>query len=745
MAQAQHNPTDELRRQQEREREQRSRLEPGADVHIPAELPAARGRLPESETPCFRIERILIQTAQDGSPSRQQFRWLTNLLAGAQQDDTPIGQCLGAKGIGLLIGRAQDALMARGFVTSRVLAQVQNLSTGTLTLTVVPGRIHRIRFAKPEQTKLAIWNNAATDAGKLLNLRDIEQTLENLKRVGAINGRVIISAGHSYNQTGSDVLTPKGDIDITAQAVNIKEGRETGSFSSMQRFEQSGLTVGIGGGIIDTAQATAQAVQGVANGSSNRSKALNALIAYGKGADLIEQGQAMASAYQQNGVMGKTGADGKANPGAAAASGIKVSISLGTSSSQNNSSTETNTAALSTVKAGGDINIRATKADLTLQGSNVSAGRNVTNMLDSKYALGKVLAGNAMNSGSASQSDASTTTSAISAGTISVGGKTTDTSKDTLTDSSGKTVRTDTGNTNRTLARADVAGLQQQAQQNQADSMLVLKAATAFTDATFKAAFLDQAKMYKKVVVTDQNGKPSTQWQEMTPEEKARIPPGSRVSNNGIFTGGPNEPQAAQNLAKQNSSDAVDYLVHFPQANNLISELLVAGYQKFLEGGALGLTNATEQNVDLWNQTGGNITFDGHSRGGITVGNALTSVKEQGGTGGTTNVNLYGSAYNAQDAANTVNQITNGAGQVKQSTHNYDFIGRILGGNEGTGGVIPPGSSALEEGLRTMGGKATVHNCYGQGNPSCNKRFGDDYVAPPLLPVFPSNTGGKTP
>jgi hypothetical protein len=30
----------------------------------------------------------------------------------------------------------------------------------------------------------------------------------------------------------------------------------------------------------------------------------------------------------------------------------------------------------------------------------------------------------------------------------------------------------------------------------------------------------------------------------------------------------------------------------------------------------------------------------------------------------TTNVNLFGSAYNAQDAANTVNQITNGQGQV---------------------------------------------------------------------------------
>jgi filamentous hemagglutinin len=177
----------------------------------------------------------------------------------------------------------------------------------------------------------------------------------------------------------------------------------------------------------------------------------------------------------------------------------------------------------------------------------------------------------------------------------------------------------------------------------------------------------------------------------------------------------------------------------------MLSELLVAGYQKFLENSTTGLTNATQQNVDLWKQTGGNITLDGHSRGGMTVGNALTAVQEQDGTGGKTNVNLFGAAYNAHDAANTVNQITGGAGQVQQSTNNYDLIGRILGGNQGTGGVIPPASSALEEALRTLGGAATVHNCYGAGKAECTDRYGKDYVAPLLVPVLPTNAGGKKP
>jgi filamentous hemagglutinin len=126
-----------------------------------------------------------------------------------------------------------------------------------------------------------------------------------------------------------------------------------------------------------------------------------------------------------------------------------------------------------------------TTSDLqnTMSASASSSGTSMgTNMLDGKYAMGKAIAGNALNKGDASQSDASATKTAISAAQVTVNGKTTDTSKEQLIDSNGKAVSTDTGNTNRTLAKVDVAGLQQQAQQKQADNNLLFKAATAFTD-----------------------------------------------------------------------------------------------------------------------------------------------------------------------------------------------------------------------------------------------------------------------
>jgi len=200
--------------------------------------------------------------------------------------------------------------------------------------------------------------------------------------LGSVGGNVNITAGNQYKQVGSDVLTPTGDINIQAKTVEIQEARETSKQSTEQKFEQTSISVGLKGGIIDSLQAATQAVEAAKDSSSNRNRNLNALIAYAKASDSYEQGKAVQGAYDKNGVMGGTNADGTAAPGAAASSGIKVSVSIGTSKSQSNSATTTDTAAGSTVKAGGSVNIKATgqaegEGNLTVQGSNLSAAKDV--------------------------------------------------------------------------------------------------------------------------------------------------------------------------------------------------------------------------------------------------------------------------------------------------------------------------------------------------------------------------------
>lgn len=165
----------ELQRQIERERLLREQQERGADIRLPGPATADPGRLPESESPCFTIREIRLKS---------DTREFADALAAADPEDDPAsGRCLGSVGIGRVMARVQNAIIADGYITTRVLAEAQDLTGGTLVLTVIPGRIREIRFAADSDARANAWNALPAKPGDILNLRDIEQGLENLKRV----------------------------------------------------------------------------------------------------------------------------------------------------------------------------------------------------------------------------------------------------------------------------------------------------------------------------------------------------------------------------------------------------------------------------------------------------------------------------------------------------------------------------------------------------------------------------------
>ena len=140
-------------------------------------------KLPADEQPCFVLSQILLDSGTDPLPKGLQEA----LSLGPDNNaDNPMGQCIGAQGVQLLIDRVQNALISQGFVTSRVLAAPQNLQTGTLTLNVFMGKLADIQWADPPDgqfRRAQAWNAIPAQKGDLLNMRDIEQALENFKRV----------------------------------------------------------------------------------------------------------------------------------------------------------------------------------------------------------------------------------------------------------------------------------------------------------------------------------------------------------------------------------------------------------------------------------------------------------------------------------------------------------------------------------------------------------------------------------
>lgn len=156
---------------------------------------------------------------------------------------------------------------------------------------------------------------------------------------------------------------------------------------------------------------------------------------------------------------------------------------------------------------------------------------------------------------------------------------------------------------------------------------------------------------------------------------------------------------------------------------------MIAGYQNALENNFWGLTNSTQEVVGLMNQYGqSGLDLYGHSRGGMTIGNAETSIITSGGKNvlGNTSIYFFGPAYNAQKSANQL-YVLSGGKQNSVTLENYkdDFVGSWIGGNPASNTRIPNGSNWIKEGINMLGGKETVHSCYGDGHGNCNIKYGN--------------------
>jgi hemolysin activation/secretion protein len=171
--------------EQQRQTQERERTVNAPAVRSTAPAAGAYPVLPDEE-PCFRIDHFALDVpallpdavhAQGASALPQdRFAFAREWL------DHYAGQCIGKQGLDMLVKGLSQAILARGYITTRVLLPEQDLSHGELKLTLVPGVIRQLRFADPATR--GTWKSAFPARGDdLLNLRDLEQGLEQMKRV----------------------------------------------------------------------------------------------------------------------------------------------------------------------------------------------------------------------------------------------------------------------------------------------------------------------------------------------------------------------------------------------------------------------------------------------------------------------------------------------------------------------------------------------------------------------------------
>ena len=359
------------------------------------------------------------------------------------------------------------------------------------------------------------------------------------------------------------------------------------------------------------------------------------------------------------------------------------------------------------------------------ESSGVSLSSNL--LTQGKYGIAKALISNALDQAEEEQQAQSITLSAISQGNITITDEekqkrlTGETAQETL-----QTLNKDTTNTHNELEKINHYTMEDRVEANRVIKLAVYQQAEKFTLESYRTLFLKDHPIYE--VSRDKEGK--RVLTKLTTEEARNLKKGSdgkvHIAANGIFNGKEGNPEAAGKYAEQHQTgDGPQYLIHFPEADNMVSELLIAGYMKFLENDFWGVSNSTVKFVAAGEQYGQEgLHLDGHSRGGMTIGNALEVLSNDENNNGQlsgTTINLFASAYNVNEADKLLADLQNRAdlspeqkqqAMIRYQSHEYDFVSRVLGQNPSTGGTAPEGSGRVQEWFNVMFGDDTVHNSY---------------------------------
>ncbi|HFS2100477.1 TPA: ShlB/FhaC/HecB family hemolysin secretion/activation protein, partial [Escherichia coli] len=168
---------------------QRDALERSAPLTITPSPETSAG----TEGPCFTVSRIVVSGA--------------TRLTSAETDRLVapwVNQCLNITGLTAVTDAVTDGYIRRGYITSRAFLTEQDLSGGILHITVMEGRLQQIRAEGadlPARTLKIVFPGME---GKVLNLRDIEQGMEQINRLRTEPVQIEISPG---DREGWSVVT----------------------------------------------------------------------------------------------------------------------------------------------------------------------------------------------------------------------------------------------------------------------------------------------------------------------------------------------------------------------------------------------------------------------------------------------------------------------------------------------------------------------------------------------------------
>ncbi|MBS7558470.1 hemagglutinin repeat-containing protein [Pseudomonas sp. RC4D1] len=201
------------------------------------------------------------------------------------------------------------------------------------------------------------WWQGATGVVKQKGTDQSDTIRQSGSQIASLEGNVSLKAGEHYNQIASQLVAPKGDIDINAKQVDIQAGFDTLKTNNTASTSRTAIGGTVSVPLLNALQGIQQMGKAAQETSDGRMLALAAVNVAMNANQAVEAGQALM-----------------VDPRA----GVKISINLSNSRSDKEGSQSGSNVVGSSVVAGGDVNIVAKGAgaasNLNVVGSRIEAG-----------------------------------------------------------------------------------------------------------------------------------------------------------------------------------------------------------------------------------------------------------------------------------------------------------------------------------------------------------------------------------
>lgn len=140
------------------------------DIHVKTEETAEADQAGHASSASFFVENLLLDNAAE------EVDFLEGFIQDAEHRELTL------QAINEMVSAVNKKLRDKGYITSRVILPEQNISSGTLHLKFIPGRLGHVIYS--DGSEPVSWRSAfPIREGDLINIRLIEQGLEQMKRI----------------------------------------------------------------------------------------------------------------------------------------------------------------------------------------------------------------------------------------------------------------------------------------------------------------------------------------------------------------------------------------------------------------------------------------------------------------------------------------------------------------------------------------------------------------------------------